>query len=51
MRYIDHAGEVAEYMMILNLNELGKSFLQVNDYISKNRPYSSARPQDADSSN
>ena len=51
MRYIDHAGEVAEYMMILNLNELGKSFLQVNDYISKNRPYSSARPQDADSKN
>lgn len=26
MRYIDHSGEVAEYMMILSLNELGRSF-------------------------
>ena len=47
MRYIDHAGEVGEYMLILSLNELGKSFLQVDDFVSKNRPYSSARPKDA----
>ena len=27
MRSVDHAGEVAEYMLILTLNDLGKSFL------------------------
>lgn len=26
MRYIDHVGEVAEYMFTLSLNELGESF-------------------------
>ena len=43
MRSIDHAGEVAEYMMILTLNELGKkiglsqaSLEQLNNDSSKN---------------
>ena len=44
MRSIDHAGEVAEYMMILTLNELGKSFLKVDNFVSQNRPYANARP-------
>ena len=49
MRYIDHAGEVAEYMMILDLNVLGQSFLEVDNYVSEGHPYSSARPEDAES--
>ena len=48
MRCVDHAGEVAEYMMILSLNELGKSFLRVDSFVSENRPYSSARPEEKD---
>ena len=40
----NHAGEVAEYMMILTLNELGKSFLKVDNFVSQNRPYANARP-------
>lgn len=30
MRFIDHAGEVAEYMLVLSLNELGNAFLTVD---------------------
>ena len=44
MRCIDNSGEVAEYMMILSLNDLGKAFLQVGNFVSQNRPYSDARP-------
>lgn len=44
MRYIDHAGEVAEYMLVLSLNELGESFLKIDTYVSQPRPYSSTRP-------
>ena len=44
MRYIDHVGEVAEYMFVLSLNELGKAFLSVDQYVSKSRLYASARP-------
>ena len=44
MRSIDHAGEVSEYMMVLTLNELGKSFLKIDNFVSQNRPYASARP-------
>ena len=44
MRSIDHAGEVAEYMMILSLNELGKAFLNVDKFVSQNQPYASTRP-------
>lgn len=46
MRSIVHVGEVAEYMMVLNLNDLGKSFLIVDDFVSKKRPYVDARPSD-----
>lgn len=44
IRYIDHAGEVAEYMLVLSLNELGESFLKIDKYVSQPRPYSSTRP-------
>ncbi|MGH1977574.1 DUF4365 domain-containing protein [Rothia sp. L_38] len=45
MRFIDHAGEVAEYMLVLSLNELGQSFLNLEQFISENRPYAKARPE------
>jgi len=44
MRSIDHAGEVAEYMMILSLNELGQAFLEVDRFVSQNQPYAATRP-------
>ena len=44
MRSIDHLGEVAEYMMVLTLNELGKSFLEVDKFVSLNQPYAGTRP-------
>lgn len=42
----DHCGETAEYMLILSLNDLGKSFLKVNDFVSQNQSYTVARPQE-----
>lgn len=45
IRSIDHAGEVAEYMLILDLNELGKAFLKVNKFVSQNQSYVSTRPK------
>ena len=45
MRSIDHSGEVAEYMMKLSLNELGKSFLNIDKFVSQNQPYADARPK------
>ena len=44
MRSINYSGEVAEYMMILSLNELGESFLNVDKFVSYNQPYSGTRP-------
>lgn len=44
MRSIDHAGEVAEYMMVLSLNELGKAFLEIDEFVSQNQPYTGTRP-------
>ena len=44
MRSINNSGEAAEYMMILSLNELGKSFLYVDNFVSQNQPYSDTRP-------
>ena len=44
MRSIDHSGEVAEYMMVLSLNELGKAFLEVENFVSQNQPYAGTRP-------
>lgn len=46
MRYIDHSGEVAEYMLVLSLNELGRSFLSVDNYVSQNQPYADARSKE-----
>lgn len=46
MRSIIHSGEVAEYMLVMSLNELGKSFLTVDDFTSQNRPYTKARPRE-----
>lgn len=46
MRSVDHSGEVAEYMLVLSLNELGRSFLKVNDFVSKNQAYANARPKE-----
>ena len=46
MRSVDHSGEVAEYMLILSLNELGKSFLAVDEFVSKKQPYSGTRPEE-----
>ena len=45
MRSIDHSGEVAEYMMKLSLNELGKSFLNIDNFVSQNQPYTDTRPK------
>ena len=45
MRSIDHSGEVAEYMLILGLNDLGKSFLKVNEFVTKNQAYAETRPE------
>lgn len=44
MRSLDHSGEVAEYMMVLDLNELGKAFLEVDRFVSQNQPYAGTRP-------
>jgi len=46
MRSINHSGEVAEYMLILSLNDLGKSFLKVNEFVSNNQIYAETRPQE-----
>ena len=46
MRNVTHAGEVAEYMMVLSLNKLGKAFLVVNDFVSQNQPYADTRPKE-----
>ncbi|HEK9993058.1 TPA: hypothetical protein TT573_002085 [Streptococcus equi subsp. zooepidemicus] len=44
MRSINHSGEVAEYMLTLSINELGRSFLTIDDYISQDQPYTKAVP-------
>lgn len=46
MRSINYSGEVAEYMLVLGLNELGKSFLEIDEYVSKKQPYTKARAKD-----
>lgn len=46
MRSIDYSGEVAEYMLVLSLNELGRSFLNVDKFLSQKRPYADARPKE-----
>ena len=44
MRNIEHSGEVAEYMLVLSLNELGKAFLRIDKFVSQNQPYIDVRP-------
>lgn len=44
MRSINNSGEVAEYMMVLGLNKLGKAFLEVDRFVSQNQPYAGTRP-------
>lgn len=44
MRSILHSGEVAEYMMKLSLNDLGKAFLSVDEFVSQKQPYVGTRP-------
>lgn len=46
MRSIDRGGEVAEFMLVLSLNDLGKSFLKIDQYVSQPRPYAGARPNE-----
>jgi len=45
MRCINNSGEVAEYMMNLDLNDLGKAFLEVDRFVSQNQPYAGTRPK------
>ena len=47
MRSIVHANEVAEYMLELSLNDLGKSFLKVNEYVTQSQAYTETRPAEA----
>ncbi len=46
IRGIDHRGEVSEFMLIMRLNDLGKSFLTVDRYISDPQLYSDTKPQE-----
>lgn len=46
IRSVDHAGEVAEYMLILGLNELGISFLNVNEFVAQTQTYQCLRPNE-----
>lgn len=45
LRSIDHSGEVAEYMLVLSLNDLGRSFLKVNEFVSQIQVYAETRPK------
>lgn len=45
MRSIDHAGEVAEYMLVLSINDFGKAFLKVNAFVSHSQAYVETRPE------
>lgn len=37
--------EIAEYMLTLSINELSRSFLTIDDYISQDQPYIKAPPE------
>ncbi len=45
IRSINHSGEVAEYMLVLSLNDLGRSFLTVDKFVSQRRLYANVRPE------
>ena len=36
---------MAGYMLVLSLNDLGKSFLKVNEFVTKNQAYAETRPE------
>ena len=46
MRSIVYSGEVAEFMFVLSLNELGRSFLCVDQFVAHDCPYAEARPKE-----
>ncbi len=46
MRSVDQSGEVAEYMLVLSLNELGRSFLNVDTFLAQKLPYVETRPEE-----
>lgn len=46
VRSIDQCGEAFEFMLIMRLNDLGKSFLTVDRHISDLRLYSDTKPQE-----
>ena len=46
IRSINHSGEAAEYMLVLSLNKLGRSFLTVNEFVSQNQVYVDTRPKE-----
>ena len=50
IRSINHMDEVAEYMLILSLNELGESFLNLNAFVSHSQIYVKARPKQIEKS-
>lgn len=45
LRSIDHGGEIAEFMLNLRLNDLGRSFLAIDDYLMRESLYCKARPK------
>ena len=45
MRSIDHGGEIAEFMLNLRLNDLGRSFLAIDGYLMRESLYCKARPK------
>ncbi len=45
MRFIDHGGEIAEFMLNLRLNDLGRSFLAIDGYLMRESLYCKARPK------
>lgn len=46
IRSVDRSGEVAEYMLLLSLNDLGESFLKVNEFVTQNQVYVETRPKE-----
>jgi len=46
IRSVDHSGEVVEYMLVLSLNKLGRSFLTVNEFVSQNQVHAGTRPKE-----
>lgn len=41
-----NCGEIAEYMLVLGLNDLGNSFLLINEFVSNEQVYALTRPKE-----